>query len=286
MQRVGGVVSLTGLAVAIALATLFFDSPFGLAQGRLAGQSRQANTVRASAKPYTTWQSYAGGAHSSQYSALDQINKKNVAKLLVAWSYPIAGASIFNPVVVDGVMLRSGRCRALAAIDAESGKEIWRKEGMAPSGARGMNYWESPDRSDRRFIYLQRGDVIAVNAQNGEPIFLAVGPERKVHAYDRDNGRELWVHGLPNGAEGMPANYQVNGRQFVVLPVAQTNGTFPATFNDAESGRAAGPAPGGPPEAAAAPGAAATQGGQPGGGRQRRGGVPALPGVYIAFALP
>ena len=33
-----------------------------------------------------------------------------------------------------------------------------------------MNYWESPDRSDRRFIYLQRGDVIAVNAQNGEPI--------------------------------------------------------------------------------------------------------------------
>ena len=33
-----------------------------------------------------------------------------------------------------------------------------------------MNYWESPDRSDRRFIYLQRGDVIAVNAQNGELI--------------------------------------------------------------------------------------------------------------------
>ena len=31
-----------------------------------------------------------------------------------------------------------------------------------------MNYWESADRSDRRFIYLQRGEVIAVNAQNGE----------------------------------------------------------------------------------------------------------------------
>ena len=53
-------------------------------------------------------------------------------------------------------------------IDPETGKEIWRKEGVAPSGARGMNYWESPDRSDRRFIYLQRGDVIAVNARDGE----------------------------------------------------------------------------------------------------------------------
>jgi quinoprotein glucose dehydrogenase len=143
--------------VAVALATL-------------AGQSKPAGPARAATKPYTTWQSYAGGAHSSQYSALDQINKKTVAKLQVAWSFPITGTSIFNPIVVDGVMYAPVGGGALAAIDAATGKEIWRKEGMAPSGARGMNYWESPDRSDRRFIYLQRGDVIAVNAQNGELI--------------------------------------------------------------------------------------------------------------------
>src|SRR6188474_3829254 len=165
MRRAGGiVVSLTGVVVAIALAT-----PFDFAQGRLAAQAGQGGTGRAAAaRPYATWQSYAGGAHSSQYSALDQINKKNVAKLQVAWSFPIAGASIFNPVVIDGVMYAPIGGGALAAIDAATGKEIWRKEGVAPSGARGMNYWESPDRSDRRFIYLQRGDVIAVNAQNGE----------------------------------------------------------------------------------------------------------------------
>jgi hypothetical protein len=65
----------------------------------------------------------------------------------------------------------------------------------------------------------------------GGLIFLATGPERKVHAYDRATGKELWQHSLPNGAEGMPATYQVNGRQFVVLPVAQANGTFPMIFN-------------------------------------------------------
>jgi len=99
----------------------------------------------------------------------------------------------------------------------------------------------------------------------GGLIFLAIGPERKVHAYDRATGKELWQHSLPNGAEGMPATYQVNGRQFVVLPVAQANGTFPAVF----------PVPGAAPAAPPA-----------GGGRQGRGGGPTLPGAYIAFALP
>ena len=157
MRRASGIVSLTSVVVAVALVTL-------------AGQARQGGANRTAAKPYTTWQSYAGGAHSSQYSALDQINRKNVATLDVAWSFPISGASIFNPVVVDGVMYAPVGGGALAAIDAATGKEIWRKEGAAPSGARGMNYWESPDRSDRRFIYLQRGDVVAVNARDGELI--------------------------------------------------------------------------------------------------------------------
>jgi quinoprotein glucose dehydrogenase len=115
----------------------------------------------------------------------------------------------------------------------------------------------------------------------GGLIFLAIGPERKVHAYDRATGKELWQHSLPNGAEGMPATYQVNGRQFVVLPVAQANGTFPAMFNGAVGGRVAELGPGGPPAAGAA------QGGQPDGGRQGRGGGgPSLPSAYIAFALP
>jgi quinoprotein glucose dehydrogenase len=179
MRRVAGIVSLTAIAAAAALAGAF-ELPF--AQGRVSAQARQGGAARATAKPYTTWQSYAGGAHSSQYSALDQINKKNVAKLQVAWTYPLTNNSIFNPVVVDGVMyVPVGG--ALAAIDAATGKEIWRKEGMAPSGARGMNYWESPDRSDRRFIFLQRGAVVAVNAENGE-LITSFGTEGRVDLRD------------------------------------------------------------------------------------------------------
>ena len=157
MRKVGALLLSLGLFAFAALVTL-------------TGQTGPAAAQKSStAKPYTTWRSYSGGAHSSQYSALDQINTKNVAKLQVAWTYPIQGNSIFNPVVIDGVMYvpASG---ALVAIDAATGKELWRKDGAAPNSARGMNYWESPDRSDRRFVFIKSGNITAINAMNGETI--------------------------------------------------------------------------------------------------------------------
>jgi glucose dehydrogenase len=55
---------------------------------------------------YNTWQQYLGGSDSSQYSSLDQINKKNVGQLQVAWTYSTGDMRTyrFNPIVVDTVM--------------------------------------------------------------------------------------------------------------------------------------------------------------------------------------
>ena len=124
----------------------------------------------AAAKPYTTWTAYQGGAHSSQYSALDQINKSNVARLDVAWTYAVNGTITFNPIVVDGVMYAQGTGNAIVALDAATGKEIWRHANQGAIGGRGFNYWESPDRSDRRLLYLNAGHLTAINARNGETI--------------------------------------------------------------------------------------------------------------------
>ena len=41
-------------------------------------------------RTFKTWSQYLGGADSSQYSALDQINRSNVARLEVAWTYSTA----------------------------------------------------------------------------------------------------------------------------------------------------------------------------------------------------
>ena len=175
MRRLGRVAV---LAIGLG-ATLFLLHSFlvvldkGLV-GPLLGQAKpntsaQTNGTRG-AKPYTTWPMYSGGAHSSQYSALNQINKSNVSQLEVAWTFPVAGTVIFNPFVVDNVMYLQANNNTLAAVDPATGKELWRKQMAGTFGARGMNYWESPDRSDRRIFFLAGGMLTAVNAQNGETI--------------------------------------------------------------------------------------------------------------------
>ena len=89
------------------------------------------------ARPYTQWTAYGGGSHSSQYSALDQINKTNVSQLQVAWTYPVTGNVIFNPIVIDNVMYVQGSGNAIVALDAATGKELWTHPNMGGIGARG-----------------------------------------------------------------------------------------------------------------------------------------------------
>src|SRR6185436_7146582 len=130
----------------------------------------QSGKGASKAKPYTTWTAYGGGPHSSQFTALDQINKSNVSQLQVAWTYPVNGNITFNPLVVDNVMYVQGTGNAIVAIDAATGKEIWTHPNQGAIGARGLNYWESPDRSDRRLIYLNAGNITAVDARTGQTI--------------------------------------------------------------------------------------------------------------------
>src|SRR5262245_23216861 len=134
------------------------------------GQGQPARVALRRARPYTTWTAYGGGAHSSQYSALNRINKSNVSQLQVVWRFPVSGTVIFNPLVVDGVMYLQSSSNTLVAVDAATGKEVWRSQAQGPIGARGMNYWESPDRSDRRLLFIAGGFLTAINAQTGEAI--------------------------------------------------------------------------------------------------------------------
>jgi glucose dehydrogenase len=129
----------------------------------------QPNGTRG-ARPHTTWTAYGGSDDSSQYSSLDQVNRSNVSRLDVAWTFPVTGTVIFNPLVVDGVMYLQASASTLAAVAAATGKEIWRRQTQGPIGARGMNYWESPDRADRRLLFIAGGYLMAINARDGEPI--------------------------------------------------------------------------------------------------------------------
>ena len=124
-------------------------------------------------QPYTSWIDYGGSPDSMQYSALKQIDKSNVGKLELAWSYrapDLRGNFGFNPVVVDGVMYVLGQSNAIVALDAATGKQIWAHRVEGRPANRGINYWESEDRSDRRLLFGASGHLHAINATTGIPI--------------------------------------------------------------------------------------------------------------------
>jgi quinoprotein glucose dehydrogenase len=121
---------------------------------------------------FAGWDAYAGGADSSQYSSLDQVNTDNVTQLEVAWTYPTGDGPppSFNPLKVgDTLYLVNGN--KLVALDPATGAEKWNRayDGRA-IGSRGMNYWQSADGSDRRLFFLMDGVLRAVNAADGAPI--------------------------------------------------------------------------------------------------------------------
>jgi quinoprotein glucose dehydrogenase len=57
---------------------------------------------------------------------------------------------------------------SIVALDAITGKELWTH--MGGPGARGMNYWESKDRSDRRLVFISGGYITEINALTGAAI--------------------------------------------------------------------------------------------------------------------
>jgi quinoprotein glucose dehydrogenase len=121
---------------------------------------------------YTSWRAYGGGADSSHFVALDQITTSNVSQLEVAWIYPTGDnrSYIFNPIVVDDVMYVLAKNSSLVALDAATGREIWIHENLPGLSSRGIAYWESNDRKDRRLIFAINNHLQEIDARTGKSI--------------------------------------------------------------------------------------------------------------------
>ena len=76
------------------------------------------------------WLTYGRDYSNQRFSPLSQIDKSNVARLAPKWIYQSGVASTFqaSPIVADGVMYLSLPFNHVVALDARSGKELWRYE--------------------------------------------------------------------------------------------------------------------------------------------------------------
>src|SRR5712692_4929427 len=132
-------------------------------------------TFPALAQNHTTWREYGGHSDAAQYSALRQINRSNVNKLEVAWSYSTGDNNkyFFNPIAIDGVLYVLAKHNSIVALDAATGREIW-THAIGPETKiitnRGINYWESSDGADRRLLFASDHFLRAIDARTGQPI--------------------------------------------------------------------------------------------------------------------
>ena len=114
------------------------------------------------------WSVYLGDSGRRHYSKLTQITPDNVNTLELAWAYdsgnPRSGNSTMytSPLVVDGVFYGLSPTLTAFALNAATGKELWRHDPGVPSGPqRGLMWWERND--EQRLLYTAGRYVIALD---------------------------------------------------------------------------------------------------------------------------
>jgi alcohol dehydrogenase (cytochrome c) len=132
----------------------YVDAGEAVDQGTLSGKSPGGETAPPVVRDVTyerildarsepeNWLTYYGAYDGQRYSPLDQINTENVKRIGPAWIFQagttgmIAGASTYSfeaaPIVVNGIMFLSGWDGWVWALDARTGKEIWRYKHATP----------------------------------------------------------------------------------------------------------------------------------------------------------
>ncbi|OIN60564.1 outer membrane protein assembly factor BamB family protein [Arsenicibacter rosenii] len=121
----------------------------------------------------TDWPEYLGGPDRNHYSPLTGINPENVGRLTVAWTYaaPDSGQMQTSPIMVDGLVYGVTSTVQAFALDAKTGKEVWRFGDPLKSWAstsRGVTYWQ--DGTDRRILYTVGPNLWALDAKTGKPV--------------------------------------------------------------------------------------------------------------------
>ena len=80
------------------------------------------------------WLMYSGNYKAQRYSALTQLDRRNVEELEIAWVHQLSvlDRAETTPLVVDGVMFITESPSTVIAVDAASGRPYWRYEHQLP----------------------------------------------------------------------------------------------------------------------------------------------------------
>ncbi|MBI3475832.1 MAG: PQQ-dependent dehydrogenase, methanol/ethanol family [Acidobacteria bacterium] len=163
------------LAVASLACCLGGNGPSARAQelSKAASQGKQAVVEDVTASPNgKNWTSYNGDYSGQRYSSLSSINATNASHLRAAWIFHADNTTKLEvtPVVYNGVMYVTA-ANTLTALDARTGRELWKHERAVSSGLlddaaahknRGVGLW-------RNRVYMETDDarLLCMDSRSG-----------------------------------------------------------------------------------------------------------------------
>src|ERR1700722_205935 len=118
------------------------------------------------------WPSYGGQPSQDHYSSLSQINRENVKRLKIAWTFDTGekGSLETTPVIVGRVLYTYTPSLKVVALDAASGILLWTFASgvLDPDASRGVSYWT--DGKESRLFAGMRNLLYALDPATGKPI--------------------------------------------------------------------------------------------------------------------
>ncbi len=146
------------------------------------------------------WLSHGRTYGEQRYSPLDTINRDNVTNLQHAWTFrtELPRGHEATPIVVDGVLYFTGSWSVVFAVDARSGKLLWKYDPAVPKATGAKACCDVVNRGvavykGRVYSGTLDGRLIALDAGTGELVWEKVTV---------DQSRPYTITGAPRIVEG------------------------------------------------------------------------------------
>ncbi len=136
--------------------------------------------------------SWGLGSQGQRYSPLKQINASTIGRLTPVWSFSFGGekqrGQESQPVIHNGKMFVTGSYSRIFALDATTGKKLWKYEHRLPDGI------------------MPCCDVINRGAALYDNLVIFMTLDAQIVALNQDTGEVEWKEKIDNYADGYSAS--------------------------------------------------------------------------------
>ena len=210
--------------------SIFRASPFAAAfaaGGLLSGAPVVAAADASAIGSGAEWHNVNGDSNETGYSRLDQITAANARRLGLAWYLDLPGEASLeaSPIEVNGLLYFTGSYATVYAVDAASGKVVWKYEPKT---------WEHNPTKMNYGFGANRGAAVA----NGKIFSAAL--DGRLFALDAKTGRMIWSTETtdPKGGQTVTGAPRVfNGKVIIGQAGADFGMRGYVTAYDQESGK-------------------------------------------------